>query len=458
MCRGQELMSDILEVDVRFNELAKKIETRSAVICVVGLGQVGLPTALSFLKLGYKVIGFDINEKLVENIRFGDNSLPEDGIKDLTSKFLRNGSFRLSTDRNVLSSADVIIVCVHTPLDKSSNKANMSYLNTAITSISEYLDVVKLIIIESSIPPGTTKGHIIPLIERLSNKRAYADFLISFCPERIAPGNALKEFVENDRIVGVNDDQSYSLTHSLFMDLTRGKIYRTDTTTAEITKLAENSYRDINIAFANELAIICEKSNSDVKDVIKLANTHPRVNIHRPGPGVGGPCLPKDPYLLIMGNDLEKSIVKTARWINDSMPTHIVDILVSTLISNNLNKNSVNVLILGISYKPDVNDSRYSPTKDIVVGLKNEGIKNIAVHDPFTDDPLGAKFNHDLNSALSMADCVIVSTGHTVYSSLNANDFKEGCIIVDAARSLDKERFECERLTYIALGSSLLEK
>jgi len=447
-------MSDTIELEASYNELAKKIEEKTAVICVVGLGQVGLPTALSFLNLDYKVIGFDINETLIEKLRLGVDYLPEDGIKHLTTKFLRNGSFRLSNKRDVISSADVIIVCVHTPLDRSHSNANMSYLRTAIASISDYLNKLKLIIIESTIPPGTTKEYILPLIERLSNKRAYEDFLIAFCPERISPGHALQEFIENDRIIGANDEHSFRLTYNLFKNLTRGKIYRTDTTTAEITKLAENSYRDINIAFANELAIICEKSNSDVNDVIRLANTHPRVNIHRPGPGVGGPCLPKDPYLLIMGKDLEKSIVKTARLINDSMPTHIVDMLMSTLHLSKLSKNNLNVLILGISYKPDVNDTRYSPTRDIIVCLKNEGIRNIVVHDPFTEDPLGAKFNQDLNSALGTADCVIIATGHTLYSSLGANDFKRGSIIVDAVRSLNKNNVNENGLIYIALGTS----
>ena len=433
------------------NDLVRKLDQKTAVICVIGLGQVGLPTALSLLKLGYKVLGYDVNEKLIRNLKRGLSPLPEQGFKDLINRFIQNGLFSISFLPDVLSSADVIIVCVPTPLDNTGYSADMRFMQSAIESVAKYLTTVKLIIIESTIPPGSMKSYIIPLIERLSNKKAYVDFLISFCPERFSPGNALQEFIENVRIIGANDDQSYLSTLSLFKKITNGKIHRTDTTTAEISKLAENSYRDINIAFANELAIICGESKVDVQDVIRLANTHPRVNIHKPGPGVGGPCLPKDPYLLVMGKNFEKSIVTTARRINDSMPFHVVDILVSTMRSKKKNKKYSKILILGVSYKPDVNDTRYSPTQTMVLALKREGFRNIILHDPYSNESFGAKFCSELTSVLGKADCIIISTGHSVYSTLSPIDFKKGCIIVDAVRVLRKEDFFSDRLTYIGL-------
>ena len=442
-----------MEVQRSSFELVNKIEQKAAVICIIGLGQVGLPTALSFLKLGYRVIGYDINENLVRNLEEGISPLPEKGFKELINRYLKNKSFSLSESSSVLGSADVIIICVATPLDDTGFAVDMKSLTSAIESVAKYLTTQKLIIVESTLPPGAMKKYIIPLTESLSKKKAGLDFLISFCPERISPGNALHEFNENDRIIGANDDRSFSSTLALFRNLTNGKIHRTDTTTAEISKLAENSYRDINIAFANELAIICEQSNTDVQDVIRLANTHPRVSIHKPGPGVGGPCLPKDPYLLIIGKSFDKSIVKTARWINDSMPSHIVDILVKTLHSSKINKDKLNVLILGISYKPDVNDTRYSPTRSIVSSLKKQGFQNLTLHDPFTQDALGVKFSSDLNSVLGTADCVIIATAHSIYSSLSTKDFKKDCIIVDAVRLLNKDDFLNSRLTYIALGA-----
>jgi UDP-N-acetyl-D-mannosaminuronic acid dehydrogenase len=446
-------MCDIMEIEQPSLELVNKIEEKTAVICIVGLGQVGLPTALSFLKLGYRVIGYDINEKLIRNLEAGISEFPEKGFKDLINRFLKSKSFTLSVFSNVLASADVIIICVASPLDSTGFAVDMKYLVSAIEAVVKYLTPQKLIVVESTLPPGAMKKYVIPLFESLCKKRAGSDFLISFCPERVSPGNALQEFNQNDRIIGANDDNSYLSTLALFKNITNGKIHRTDTTTAEISKLAENSYRDINIAFANELAIICEQSDTDVQDVIRLANTHPRVNIHKPGPGVGGPCLPKDPYLLIMGKNFDKSIVKTARWINDSMPSHIVDILTKTMHSNKISKDNLNVLILGISYKPGVNDTRYSPTRSIVSSLKKQGFQNIILHDPFTDDACGVKFNSDLNSALGSADCVIIATAHSIYSSLSTKDFKKDCIIVDAVRLLNKDKFLDGRLTYIALGA-----
>jgi len=433
------------------NDIVRKLNRKTAVICVIGLGQVGIPTALSFLKLGYKVIGFDINIKLIRNLKEGLNPLPEQGFKDLVNRFIDINLFSLSHHPDVLSSADVIIVCVPTPLDNTSFTADMKFMQSALESVAKYLTTVKLIIIESTIPPGSMKSYIIPLVERLSNKKAYVDFYISFCPERFSPGNALQEFIENDRIIGANDDQSYECTVNLFKKVTNGKIHRTDTTTAEISKLAENSYRDVNIAFANELAIICGDSKVDVQDVIRLANTHPRVKILKPGPGVGGPCLPKDPYLLVMRKNFEKSIVRAARRLNDSMPYHIVDILISTMQLIRKNKKYFNILILGVSYKPDVNDTRYSPAQTMVIALKKEGFRNIILHDPYSNESFGAKFSSELSNDLGKADCVIISTGHSLYSNLTPIDFKKGCIIVDAVRVLRKEDFLGDRLTYIGL-------
>ena len=435
-------------------DLVKKIEEKKAVICIVGLGQVGLPTALSFLRLGYRVIGYDIDKKLISNLRHGITSIPEKDFSDIITRFLQNKSFGLSASADVLPSADVIIICVATPLNKSGSGANMKFLKSAIEEVAKHLTAIKLIVIESTIPPKTMKDFIIPEMERRSKLKAGSGFLISFCPERISPGNALQEFIDNDRIIGANDELSYRTSLSLFKNLTNGIIHRADTTAAEIAKLAENSYRDINIAFANELAIICEQANTDVQDVIRLANSHPRVNIHNPGPGVGGPCLPKDPYLLIMGNNFDRSIVKIARSINDSMPFYVVDILMRTVRSQKKGKEKLNVVILGVSYKSDVNDARFSPTRSIVLALKKEGFEDITLHDPYSDESFGVKFSFDLNSTLRNADCVIIATAHSIYSSLKSNDFKKGCIIIDAVRLLSKEVFLNSSSIYIALGTS----
>jgi UDP-N-acetyl-D-mannosaminuronic acid dehydrogenase len=375
------------------------------------------------------------------------------GFDELITKFLENTSFRLSDSPDCLDETDVVIVCVPTPLDNEGNKADLTYLGKALADVAKFLKRKKLIVIESSIPPRTMKEYVIPTVERLSNRKASKDFLISFCPERIAPGNSLQEFIENPRIIGANDDASYLATFTLFKSVTKGKIHRADTTTAEISKLSENTYRDINIAFANELAIICEQSNVDVMDVIRLANTHPRVNIHRPGPGVGGPCLPKDPYLLIMGRRSKGSIVKTARSINDSMPSYVVSVLMKNIHSSKKIVENSKVVVLGASYKGDVSDTRCSPSEGIVVALRKEGFSDIIVHDPYSANCFGAIHTNDLYSSLKQADCVIIATGHSLYSSLNPQHFKKTTVIVDPVRILDKRTFATADLVYLPLGS-----
>ena len=200
------------------------------------------------------------------------------------------------------------------------------------------------------------------------------------------------------------------------------------------------------------LLIICEQSNADIMDVISLANTHPRVNIHKPGPGVGGPCLPKDPYLLITGQQFEPSIVKIARSINDSMPARVVENLVRNIDSKKKRKN-LNIVVLGVSYKADVNDTRHSPTERIILALRKEGFVNIVGHDPYSNESFGANFSADLHSVLRGADCVIIVTGHFIYSSLSINDFKKGCIIMDAVRLLNKRNFVNSEVYYISIGA-----
>lgn len=433
-----------------WDDFVDKIKKRKAVLGIIGLGQVGLPTALSFLKLGYKVLGYDINERLVRDLNSGKSHIPEEGFDDLLKKFMGEELFLASTSEKILTETDIVIICVATPLD-SSGKADLSFLQKAVELTSRHLGKQKLIVVESTIPPRTMKDFVIPILEKASYRTVGKDFLVAFCPERIAPGNSMQEFVNNARIIGADDEESYRAAKTLYEMLTNGGLARADMTTAEISKLAENTYRDINIAFANELSILCEKYGVDVMDVIRLANTHPRVHIHRPGPGVGGPCLPKDPYLLMGGMDASNSLVKMARSINDAMPRHVVEMM-SGIIQRHGKVSGQKIMVLGVSYKPNVNDVRYSPAQGIISALRNRGFTDITVHDPFASESFGAKFVGDL-STLSSADCVIVVTGHSVYGSLSPDQFKSGCVIIDAARVLDKKRFSTDRCIYVALGA-----
>lgn len=436
-----------------FSELSKKIAEKRSIVAVLGLGQVGLPTALSVLNANYKVIGIDKNKNLIEVISSGKSPLPENGFENMIKNFLANEFLKVSTSRSLLSEADIIFVCVPTPLDGSTFSANLSFLKDALTEISDFLDEQKLIIIESTIPPNTIKKVIVPHLENKSGKKVGKDFFISYCPERISPGNSLIEFTHNARLIGADDEYSLNLTNLFLKNITKGKISMTNSTTAELSKLAENSFRDLNIAFANELAILCEHNGADVLDVIQLANTHPRVNIHLPGPGVGGPCLTKDPYLLIQGNPTGSSLIKLARNTNDSMPAHIVKIFMENSGNDKKIKNS-RVLLLGIAYKPSVNDARMSPSIEIIHKLKKGGVENLYVHDPFVLESFGAEMvKENLKSVLNTFDCIITVTAHPQYKDLGKSLFKDGCIIIDAARVFEKDQFNDTNLVYLPLGS-----
>ncbi len=435
------------------SKFLENIIEKKTVVGVLGLGQVGLPTALCVLNANYKVIGIDRDEKLIQIIASGKSPLPESGFESLINKFLSNKLLRVSTSRSLLSEADIIIVCVPTPLDGLTFSADLSYLKNALTEISDLLDKQKLIVIESTIPPNTIKKILIPHVENKSGKKAGKDFLLSYCPERISPGNSLIEFTNNARIVGADDDDSLNLTNLFLKNITKGEISLSKSTTAELSKLAENSFRDLNIAFANELAIICEQSGADVLEVIRLANTHPRVNIHFPGPGVGGPCLTKDPYLLIQGQGMDSSLIKLARNTNDSMPDHVIKTLMGVFKSEAIFKKS-KILILGVAYKPGVNDTRRSPTIDIISKLKEYDLENIFVHDPYTLESFGATMvSENLNSILNNFDCVITVTAHSQYKDLDKSLFKDDCIIVDAARVFEKDDFTDTNIIYLPLGS-----
>jgi UDP-N-acetyl-D-mannosaminuronic acid dehydrogenase len=440
-------------LSLSISKFSENIVEKKAVIGVLGLGQVGLPTALCVLNANYKVIGVDRDKNLVNLIASGKSPFPESGFENLIKDFLSSNLLTVSTSSSLLSEADIIFVCVPTPLDKMTLEANLSYLKNALTEISVLLNKPKLVIIESTVPPNTIRDIMVPHLENISGKKAGRDFLLSYCPERISPGNSLSEFTNNSRIIGADDEDSLKLTNLFLKNITKGKILLSDSRAAELSKLAENSFRDLNIAFANELAIICEQSGADVLDVIRLANSHPRVNIHFPGAGVGGPCLTKDPYMLIQGKVIDSSLIRLARITNDSMPNHVVKTLLKVL-NSNPGIDNYKILILGVAYKPGVNDTRRSPTIDIIDKLKENNMRNIFVHDPFVAESFGAtRISGDLSSELKEFDCIITVTAHAEYKEFDKTLFKDSCIIVDAARIFQSNEFENTSMTYLPLGS-----
>ena len=330
--------------------LIDDIRKRILRLTILGSGYVGLPTAALFADAGFHVVAVDIKPEVVKTVNNGVSPIKEPELDELILRNVQAGRLRATSSLKILTQTDAVIVSVQTPIDQNK-KPNLSFLMKAIEDIGRALRKGMLVIVSSTIPPGSMLEKVKPKLELLSGLKADSDFYLAYVPERISPGKAIKEFVESPRVIGGIGPNSTKIAAELFKTVCK-TVIETDATTAEIAKLAENTYRDINIAFANELALICEQHGADVKKVIDLANTHPRVNIHAPGPGVGGPCLPKDPYLLINKTRFKRcSIVSTARKINDYMPNHIVKMTLEVLEAVGKSVKGSRISILGTAYK-----------------------------------------------------------------------------------------------------------
>jgi UDP-N-acetyl-D-mannosaminuronic acid dehydrogenase len=439
-------------------EILRKIREKSAKITVVGLGRVGLPIGTVFAKAGYPVTGVDNNKKIVNAVLSPKFSSKETGIQELIRKFVKNG--RLDATNDVVKAvkpANIVIICVQTPLNKAADP-NLKYLQDACTAVGKSLSKKKLVILESTVPPRTTRDFAAPILEKNSNLKCGKDFWLVHCPERIAPGKAIQELNENARIVGGFDSESAEIAAELLARVTRGEVVITDCTSAEVAKLAENTFRDVNIAFANELSLICERIGVDVIEVIKIANTHPRVNIHTPGCGVGGPCLTKDPYLLLHANNgkpFSSIIISPSRKLNDSMPENAVRLLVQALKKASKNVKNSKIAVLGVSYKGQVDDVTNSPAEPIVRRLVDMGA-NVVVYDPYCKETFGAKKASSIISAVRGRDAVLIEADHDLFKKLNLKELKalmrKNPVIFDCRRIIDAREANRQGFLYSGIG------
>lgn len=371
-------------------------------IAMVGLGYIGLPTALLLADARYDVIGIDVNTDIVETL--GNGSLPfeEPGLDALFSRARNN--FKASTD---LESSDVYIIAVPTPLDDEIKMADISYVKDASLSIAKVIKPGQLVVLESTVPPGTSENIVLPTLR----KGCPRGFFYAHCPERAIPGRTIDEMVSNDRIIGSLNEESYQRTREIYLSFVKGHIYKSDVKTSEYVKLMENTYRDINIALANEFSLIAEEIGIDIWKAIKLANHHPRVDILKPGPGVGGHCLAIDPFFLA-GKSSVSRIVKLAREINDSMAFHVVK-LVKKMVEGISNPT---ITLLGLAYKADVDDLRESPALRIKKIAEGEGL-DVKVFDPFVKDFTDNCKNVD--EAVVGTDCIVLVTDHSKFKKIN---------------------------------------
>lgn len=370
-------------------------------ILVIGTGYVGLPLAIMLARAGYQVIGVDIEKNIVNAINEGVVNLVEEDIKKIFQepKVRKNLCAQSSP-----SEADVFIISVPTPLNEKKRIADLSHVIAGVESIVPLLRPGNLVIIESTIPPLTCKDIIAPLIEK-SGLKVSEQVYLCHCPERILPGNVFNEIVDNDRVIGGVDSKAAEMAKEIYSSFVKGKLYLTDDVTAELVKLMENTYRDVNIALANEFAAVAEGLGVDIMQAIELANRHPRVDILKPGIGTGGHCIPIDPWFIKEVDPVNCRLIHTARLINDEIPYKIASKIRHAL----RDIKNPRIIALGITYKPNTYDTRNSPALTIIKLLKEDGYQ-VEAYDPLA---MGYQYNSILEVAKG-ADCLVALVEHRI--------------------------------------------
>ncbi len=401
-------------------------------INVVGLGYIGLPTALMMAAHGVEVVGTDYNEKLVETLNSGKTTFKEEGLDTLFSKAVAAG-IKFST---AYQKTDIYIISVPTPYDKFSKKVDASYVVTAVKSIMMVCPKGATVVIESTVSPGTIDKFVRPVIEE-NGFIIGQDIHLVHAPERIIPGNMVYELLHNNRTIGADEKEIGEKVKELYASFCKGEIVVTDIRTAEMTKVVENTFRAVNIAFANELAKICRHDNMDVYEIIKICNMHPRVNILQPGPGVGGHCISVDPWFLVGDYPSIAKVIDESMKTNDGMPDFVLNRIYEIMKEKGMEDLS-RVGFYGLAYKENVDDMRESPTLQMLESMERHLCGNsIKVYDPFIVEDVVPNQFHSLDEFLAEIDFVILLVGHT--EIIDNMDKLKGKIILDTRHICDLE-------------------
>ena len=389
-------------------------------ICILGLGYVGFPTALTLANLEYQVLGIDIKEKHIKNIQNGLFNFKDDKLQKLFEKVINKSNFRVSLRP---TQSDIYMIAVPTPFLKKSNsipKPDITFVINAIRSITNLLKKDDLIIIESTCPVGTTEIIEKEIIDACGLNRDSIN--LAYCPERILPGNILHELIHNDRIIGGLTDKASEKAFEFYSTFCKGGIHITNSKTAELAKLSENAYRDINIAFANELSMICDELNINTKILINLTNKHPRVNILNPGCGVGGHCIAIDPWFIVNTTD-NSLLIKTARDVNNKKAKWVLDKIIEEGKKLELKlKKSIVIGCFGLAYKPNIDDLRESPALEITKGIIEKGFStlicepNIKKHSFLNINPMP--------EVITKSDLLVFLIAHKEFKKINLNSKK----------------------------------
>lgn len=399
---------------------------------VIGLGYIGLPTALMMASHGVEVIGTDYNKKLVDTLNAGKTTFKEDGLDELFQNAVKAG-IKFTTE---YQNTDVYIVSVPTPYDKFSKKVDACYVVEAVKDVMKVCHKGATVVIESTVSPGTIDKFVRPVIEE-NGFTIGQDINLVHAPERIIPGNMVYELLHNNRTIGADDKAVGEKVKELYSSFCQGEIVVTDIRTAEMTKVVENTFRAVNIAFANELAKICRHDNMDVYEIIKICNMHPRVNILQPGPGVGGHCISVDPWFLVGDYPSLAKVIDESMKTNDGMPDFVLNRIYEIMKENKITDIS-KVGLYGLTYKENVDDMRESPTLQMLESMERHLCGDLVkVYDPFITKDIVPNQYHDLDKFISDVELVVLLVGH---DEIKQNmDKLKGKVILDTRKICDLE-------------------
>jgi len=391
----------------------ERYEISGKKITVVGLGYIGLPTATLFAASGLKVFGYEKNEKVLKDLKEVRPIIhfQEKDLQELLQNVLKSGNLVPAEE---IRTSDFFIICVPTPVSTSGDlkAADLSFVESAAKDVATVLKKGDTVILESTVPPHTTEQVMGKLLAETSELVLHEDFYVAHCPERVIPGKIIQELRENDRVIGAVTPDVAERVRSLYsVMVTKGRIYTTDLITAEMCKLVENTYRDVNIAYANELSMICYEAGIDVNELISLANHHPRVNILSPGPGVGGHCIAVDPWFIVEKFPDTANLIRTARRVNDAKPEWVARKVLDD-VKARYGEKQITIGMLGLTYKADVDDFRGSPALLIAGLLKAAGHEVIACEPNSQEEEISGFTNLPLEKVIDRSDLLVVAVGH----------------------------------------------
>jgi UDP-N-acetyl-D-mannosaminuronic acid dehydrogenase len=440
-------------MQLTLKELQDKIANKSAKVAVIGLGYVGLPVACEFARVNFDVLGVELRPERVEKINRGISPIDGDepGLNKLLIEAVQTGRLRATDNYQELCERDVILIDVETPVDED-HIPRYDALRSVLESLGPVLKYGALVIIESTISPGTMNAVVKPLLEKSSGGRLNENFFLGNCPERVMPGKLLSNLRGLSRVVGGMTPETAEAMVSLYCHIVQADLDPVNCVTAELVKTVENAYRDVQIAFANEIALICEEVGGDVWRVRDLVNKSPYRHMHLPGAGVGGHCIPKDPWLLyfsVKDKDVPVRIIPAARSVNDSMPLHMVQMIEKALVPTGRNLSGARVLVLGYAYLEDSDDTRNSPSESLVRHLKNEGAE-VVIHDPYVSEYQG-----DWQVLAKNCDVAVLMVKHQSYLDMDLKKLATVMrtpLLVDGRNALDAKQASLAGINYRAIG------